>query len=301
MSELTTESKYGLNRGNLKMIALFCMTLDHFGVMILESWMKLYDKTSNEYSLISFFDANIRLIGRIAFPIFCFFIVEGLIHTRNIYKYALRLFLLAIISEIPFDMLIAHRYFHSTYQNVFWTLLIGLVTIYCINGIFNTSLPNAPKYIFTAIVSLCGAYLAEWLKTDYGCTGVLAIVLIYLIGKEYYVLGTAVFVLVQGLEFYSMQKFSLLWIVYGALSSAVYGIALILCKRIANAESRKIFAGVLALCCLNPVEIAALIDMAFFKYYNGEKGRRIGWLFYFYYPAHLLVLSLICKLVGLYR
>ena len=135
MSDIVKQTEYGLNRGNLKMIALFCMTLDHFAVMIFDSWLMLLSKDSLEYTCVNTLEIAFRAIGRLAFPIFCYFIVEGLFYTRNIYKYCLRLLILAFISEIPFNMVLNHSFFTTRGQNVFWTLLIGLVVIYTVDGV----------------------------------------------------------------------------------------------------------------------------------------------------------------------
>ena len=66
-------------------------------------------------------------IGRIAFPIFAFLIVEGYTHTRNLKKYVMRLLLCAALSEVPFDLVMGGRAFYPFHQNVLWTFLIALV------------------------------------------------------------------------------------------------------------------------------------------------------------------------------
>ena len=69
-------------------------------------------------------------IGRIAFPIFAFMLVEGYFHTRNLKKYALRLLCFAVISEIPFNLMYISSPLYLLHQNVIWTLLIGLWMIH---------------------------------------------------------------------------------------------------------------------------------------------------------------------------
>ena len=136
MNESLKNSKYGLNRGNLKMIALFCMALDHIAAIVLTAWQNTLIKDTPLYIFDNFLIIFLRLIGRLAFPIFCFFIVEGLIHTRNVYKYAFRLLLLALLSEIPFDLAHTAKFIDFNDQNVFWTLFLGLAAIYCIEGLY---------------------------------------------------------------------------------------------------------------------------------------------------------------------
>lgn len=69
-------------------------------------------------------------LGRIAFPIFAFMIVEGYFHTKNLKKYVLRLLICAIISEIPFNLAMGSRWFYPIHQNVLWTFLISVGLIH---------------------------------------------------------------------------------------------------------------------------------------------------------------------------
>ena len=104
--------KIGLNSFWLKMIAITTMLIDHVGAVLLP-----------QYPIL-------RIIGRIAFPIFCFLLVEGFMHTHDVIRYMTRIGLFALISEIPFDLLFYGRILDGTHQNVFFTLFIGLVMLY---------------------------------------------------------------------------------------------------------------------------------------------------------------------------
>ena len=64
-------------------------------------------------------------IGRLTFPIYAFLIVEGYFHTGNIKKYVKRLLLFAVLSEIPFNLVMGSRLFHPLHQNVLWSFLIS--------------------------------------------------------------------------------------------------------------------------------------------------------------------------------
>ena len=97
----------------LKAIALFCMLLDHMWATIVpgREWM--------------------TCVGRIAFPIFAFELAQGYTHTHDLRAYAKRLLLLAVVSEVPFDMVVGGTYFYPWHQNVAWTLLAGLWACHC--------------------------------------------------------------------------------------------------------------------------------------------------------------------------
>lgn len=102
----------GLSGYNLKLIAIITMFIDHIGICIIE---KLYQNSTSIFSLngekLLFLEEIFRLVGRLSFPIFCFLLVEGYYHTKNIKKYMTRLFIFALISEIPFDLALFHKFF----------------------------------------------------------------------------------------------------------------------------------------------------------------------------------------------
>mgnify|MGYP002239450043 CR=1 FL=1 len=89
-----------LSGSTLKLIAIILMLIDHTGLMILYNYpattATLFSFGGVDYSWYRIF----RDIGRAAFPIFCFLLVEGFLHTHNRKKYGLNLFLFACISEI---------------------------------------------------------------------------------------------------------------------------------------------------------------------------------------------------------
>ena len=118
-----------------------------------------------------------RDIGRLAFPIFCFLIVEGFLHTRNVKKYAGRLFLFALISEIPFDLALKGNVFYPDKQNVYFTLFIGLLVMVGISYITENGTRNMSLAILPIAVGMVAAY---YIDTDYNYKGVFLIAVLYL-------------------------------------------------------------------------------------------------------------------------
>jgi hypothetical protein len=159
------------------------MIIDHLGAAILLPVLNSGRLDAFDYSLAYTAYTVFRLIGRIAFPIFCFLLVEGFYRTSNKRRYAMRLGIFAMISEIPFNLAISQQYFDMAYQNVFFTLLLGLLAIWLASIINNRWLSAIP------IIAL--AFAAEWLHTDYGLFGVILIGVLY-INREHRLLQTLV-------------------------------------------------------------------------------------------------------------
>lgn len=157
-----------LTGSTLKLIAIITMFIDHIGAGILEQLPGFYSNPTILYT-----DMVFRYIGRIAFPIFCFLLVEGFLHTSDTKKYAIRLFLFALISEIPFDLAFSRKILETNHQNVFFTLFIGLITLMAIKHFEN-------KKIIRILAMFAGIAAAQLLRTDYGGFGVVLILLLYM-------------------------------------------------------------------------------------------------------------------------
>lgn len=217
----------------LKMIALITMTFDHIGAVLLPQY------------------GFLRIIGRIAFPIYSFLIVEGLFYTKDIKKYILRLFIFALISELFFDMAFYGKYIYTGHQNVFFTLIIGLITVFFSDIIRKKMYENDknPKYLFgflLVIIFIVGTLTADLLRTDY----------------------------------------------------AFYGVFMIYCFYIFrfNFLSQVISIGYINGFMMGATQSYALLAMPFIYLYNQKPGKyKIKWLFYIYYPFHLIVLYLFSK------
>ncbi len=172
----------------LKLIALTTMIIDHYGAIF-------------QNDVLAF-----RIIGRLAFPIYCFLLVEGYFHTSDIKKYAKRLFIFALISEVPFDLAFYNN-IGFVHQNIFFTLFIGFITIYLLDN-------KDGKYNFhkTAII-IVACLTAILLSVDYNAIGIVYIVAFYKTRnfdklKRFKIIGFVMFVV--NLTSYWVQQFSLL-------------------------------------------------------------------------------------------
>ena len=116
----------------------------------------------------------LRCVGRLAFPLFAFMAVEGYLHTRSLKKYLLRLLMLAVISEIPFDLLVSGSVFDPMHQNVIWTIILGLC---CIRAFENISADL--KKMLSAVVIIASLAAAIIARVDYSSAGVLTLLAFY--------------------------------------------------------------------------------------------------------------------------
>lgn len=246
--------KKGISGYGLKMIAVVTMLIDHTAATILERiLMQMQEagimETSTTYSILLMVYFVMRIIGRMAFPIYCFLLVEGFHYTRNRAKYALRLFVFALISEVPFDMAFNQTILEFSYNNVFFTLFLGLLTIMAADWIKEKGLPKVLTIFLMLLCLVAGAAVAQFVfHTDYSAWGVMAIYIMYLLYEK------------------RMQGFTLMMV---------------------------------PLVMSSLTEAAALLMLIPLHFYNGTRGKQIKYFFYAFYPAHLLILSLICWAMGL--
>ena len=201
------------------------MTIDHIGYIFIPS-----DTTT--YMVF-------RCIGRIAFPIFCFLIVEGFHHTKSPINYLIRLLIFALISEVPFDLAFFNNIFDIRHQNVFFTLAIGLACLFCLEEM------KTKKWFSIFFVLLF--VISFFINCDYGPGGVLLICMFYFTGSQ-------------------KDKFWMQFILAGLIFYLLFGLS----------------------------ELFGLIAILLIYFYNGKRGyNKAQWLFYIYYPLHLLILHFI--------
>ena len=184
----SSSRRFGLSGSTLKIIAIVTMFIDHSGATIVKELLKLpaIKADAQTYTMVSDLYSLMRDIGRIAFPIFCFLLVEGFLHTRNVKKYASRLFLFALISEIPFDFALKPSWYYPEKQNVYFTLLIGLLVIWGMSLFLEQDM-------MLILIMVAGLIAARLLKTDYSYKGVFLIEVLYVLrfSRLYQCLGGA--------------------------------------------------------------------------------------------------------------
>ena len=238
-----TENR-GLSSAALHILAMGCMLCDHLGV---------------------FFPGSVWLpcVGRLAFPIFAFLIAEGACQTHDRGRYMKRLLLLAVVSEIPFDLQYERSFFYPFHQNVIWTFLIALLVICLIER----AKQSGKAWIVwpAALAAVAVGFLAGYLvMADYYGAGVLMVLVFYFFrGRRWWnLLG---------------QFVCLYYINTEMLGGLFYPVTLF-------GHEFELLQQSLALPALVPIWL-----------YRGRQGchtRGFRWSCYAFYPAHMLLLYL---------
>ena len=256
-----------INGNTLKIIACVVMLIDHItaGIMIPVVRNGLYPD-SVSFEQVEFVYEILRAIGRNSFPIFCYLIVEGFLHTSSRLRYALGLLIFGIISEPLYDIVLysqedafnlniievleANKPYLNEKCNVYFTLLLGLLAIWAIEKIYTLTVLNEIKAAAALITSAGFVFIAEKIHSDYHGFGVGLIIIFYV------------------LRFF---------------------------------EPLNLFAGYVLLCFVHR-EYAALPTFILLFFYNKKRGRKLGnlkYLFYAFYPAHLLAIYFVrCIIYG---
>ena len=205
-------------------------------------------------------------VGRLAFPIFAFLLVQGYIHTRNLRKYVLRLLLFAVLSEIPFNLAMGSSLFYPIHQNVLWSFLISIGLIH-----WNENIRNSRLWlrILTGCVTVLIGFVAGLLTmVDYYHAGILTVLVFYFFRRKKWwcFLG---------------QLLCLWYINIEMLGGFSYEITLF-------GDTQYIVRQGFALFALLPIWL-----------YRGQQGHHskvLQFIYYGFYPLHLLILG-ICKML----
>ena len=229
------ERSRGLDGGTLKGIAAALMLTDHVGAILLPEVLAL------------------RCVGRLAFPIFAFFIAEGYAHTRDFGRYFRRLAILAVVSEIPFN-LENGAVFDLTRQNVLFTFCLALLTLRGLEALGRER--GFGRWAGCGLMMAAGFAAGELLRTDYGGWGVVTVALLHLCRDG---------------------RYAKLWLLLAM--AAVNGLGM-------GSLTMPVFGGEM------PIQIFAVAALPMIWLYNGQAGPKgLRRAFYVFYPAHLLVLE----------
>lgn len=184
------ENKYKILSGSaLKLIACISMLSDHLAkfYFLKFSWANAvwFTIAGKSISLLQL----MLMFGRFAFPLFVFLLVEGFLNTKDRKKYGISLLVLALLSEIPFNLMNGNALFHPTH-NVMFTLLIGYLALCCVEYF-----KSRPLISLLSIVLLY--FVSRYLQADYRTAGFIFILLIYGLRKEKVIQCVAAPVLLQ--------------------------------------------------------------------------------------------------------
>ncbi len=236
---------FDISSAGLHVLAMIFMLLDHLWATVVpgNEWM--------------------TCVGRLAFPIFAFLLVEGFFHTRSRKKYALRLLTWALISEIPFNLMCAGRMFYPIHQNVLWTFLIsfGLMA-------WNERLKDAPtwrKFLRWFFTFLAGMVVGTLTMVDYYGYGVATVLVFYLFRHKPW-------------QDWPGQALCLYWINVKMMGGLVYEFELL---------------GRLWVIHQQGFALLALIPIWLYRGRKGHSSKAFQYFCYAFYPVHMLILALL--------
>lgn len=215
----------------LKIIAMISMAFDHVGDVFFPDIIWL------------------RMVGRLAMPIFAFCIAEGYIHTRNRNKYLLRMGIFALVSEVPFDLAFEGN-INLSHQNIMLSFFISIAALLLFDLI------RGPKS------EIKGRY-SVW-RTMLGVLAVIAMAVVAMLVKADYTM----FAVASVFLFYVFKDVN-------HYVRPIPGVAFLALTR------------TMGYYCTTGLSIVPLL------LYNGKKGKGLKWLFYAFYPGHLLLLFLL--------
>lgn len=245
------------------------MTIDHVGYVL--NTIYSYNLAGGDFNMVTDGYWWMRVIGRMAFPIFCFLIAEGCAHTKDIKKYIGRLAVFALISQIPYQIFsdinhggideVIRDFFTYNSGNVFVTLTFGAVAVL----LYKTSFSVKSLHKALCIIGIPAIIVVSMLiRIEYEI-GLLTILLIYVFRPKNESDADAKVIGSKYLQVFCCAFMTL--IMYLMYNSAVY------------------------------MTVSAVLSAIFLLFYNRQPGNRRGkWLFYIYYPAHMLILSAVVLL-----
>ncbi len=262
------ETKKGLTGNGLKLIAILTMFIDHFAYIILERGYMMHPSGFGQLNALYNVDTVMRGVGRLAFIIFLFLLVEGFQHTSSVVKYGLRLLIFAVISEVPFNIATNGTLLNPDYQSVYFTLFLSLVMMFLFETISDKFLKEKKWLcvLLCLLVFVCISVIAHIIKCDYTTLGIAMAAVMYLFRNKP-----------------SLRPWVMLLVItaYCLIPNilALLGVSETICS---------LFGG------SSILEIVGVFAFLIMIKYNGERGSfNLKYIFYLFYPIHLLILGLI--------
>lgn len=203
-------------------------------------------------------------VGRIAFPIFAFMVVEGYLHTHDLRRYLLRMLAGALLSEIPFNLMYAGGIFYPYHQNVLWTFLISLLLIILIEKCRARFRP-ALAVLCSAGLVWAGFLLGYAVMADYYGVGVLTVLTFYFFRTPNWK--------------NRICQFLCLYILHVKLLGGYY-----YSVQIFGCEIEIVQQG---------IALAALIPIWLYRGRQGFHNKAFQYFCYAFYPLHMLILFMI--------
>lgn len=229
-----------LNSNQLKVIAMIAMTMDHLTDVIWPNY-------PTDWWIV-----GIHIIGRLAAPIFWFFIAEGYHYTRNWKKYAARLFCFAVVGHFAYNFAFGIPFipFQTSVFNqtsVIWPLFLAVIALAIRE---HTTLKEWQKTVVIMVLAAL-AFCANW-----SCIGLFAILSISDNRGNFKKQMTSM-----------MIWASMYALIYFIFINPLYGV----------------------------VQLFVALTIPLLKRYNGKRGTWKGmkYLFYIYYPLHLIICGII--------
>ena len=249
---------------------IFLKGIDSFTLHILAISFKILDHLWNVF----FVNQNqiwMNLLGRLAFPIFAFMLVEGFYKTKNRSKYLKRIFIFAVISEISFNLLVSTSVFGSPsiffpFNNVLWTFGIALYMLVLLEKIKNKdNLPVTVKILGKIIISILAMFITRLIVSDYLEYGIMMVLVFYFFRNRKWWNFVVQIILLAWINIFLIPRYDFSFNLFG----------------------NKIYA---------PVQSFAIFSLVFIWLYNGKQGihnKITKYMFYSFYPLHLLLIVMI--------
>ena len=247
--------KHNVSALVLKLLAALFMFIDHAAASLRLAgklpWLTLYQA--------------FRAVGRIAFPMYGFMLTVGVMKTRSKLKYLCRILLLAVISEIPFNLALFGRLWWPNHQNVFITLFFGLLCVSTLN--VGSRWEGKKKllgwFLFLTVTAVSMILCKYVLRSDYQLAGIGMISIM------------------------------------GILTAPLTEIR----RRIPDERFLRLILCALGIAFMyrftNKGELYAFLALIPICLYNDRKGyssELLKWAFYLFYPLHLTVLGIVLML-----